>query len=553
MPPDAIPTDSYVGKTNDVNWTAGPHGSNYKTDSFGKLSAKILTPKTDVHQKVVEELTLMIEESQESPTIQIKNLRDKNTKGPVGPITRKARNELAKLNTKYRNKVVDDIDNEVHKELKWKRTARDADFKTKRDSKGRKKEKWTKAPPNEARKKAAINLQKQDIADKVRTFSATQKDAEKVAQLNDLVKKMVADSNYSLEKENFGKEIGSGEFGSVYDSTDGKYVIKTGNIGLEELKTLYAMRDNPNFPTLINARFDTPFGHQSSLKNNPEDKTNLRRRGQYWYPDDQSAPNVDEDDVDEFENKFDRRYPHATGTFAMTKARGQRLADVGRMMKFNNNASLDTAKENFWKVRAALHRNGYSHNDMHDGNIYVDPNTGEVDIIDMGPSRKSVPAAFFAALAGLDDDPTNDDIKDYQLSHIMKDMPKHMRDIARKNIVAVKNYFYNQGWNPENLKGQIRLNDDDINKIIPELGIPDEVDDDELDEHFRNLIDILYDGLDGVPSKKKELESRMSKAFTQRSKERNHLDGVNRIRASKRKPLKKDTKVVPKKNLDYDD
>lgn len=523
---DDIPVDSFVGKTNDMKWTAGPDGSNYTTDSFDKLTAKVLTPKTDVHKRVMEELTLMLE-SDEPASKQIRDLRSKNTKPEAGDKTRAARNALKQLNTVDRNRVVDDADKEVNKTIRQVRTARDYDGNTKRNTEGRKKEVVTKYPPNEANKKKRVSAAKDKIPADVAGLEDAKHDEEKTSQLNALTRRMVSDPNFSLGDDNLGDEIGTGDFGSVYDSKDGKYVIKKGKIGVEELRALYAMRDNPHFPTLINAVFDTPFGHKSAK----------------WRSQDPDDSMVDDE--------FDEKHPHAMGTFAMTKAKGQKLSDVGRMMRFNGDSTLDTAKEKFWKTRAALHRQGYTHNDMHDGNIYVDPDTGEVDIIDMGLSRKSVPAAFFGALAGLDDDPDNDDLGDYQLSSIMKDMPKNMKYIAKENIEALHDYFYQNGWDPGNLRGAIRLSDEEIKERLGEMGISGSGDD--VDEIFRDMIDILYDGLDGVSPKQRDMESRMSKAYNQRSKETNTVNTANKIRAKRGVPPIKARKVVPSKNLDPDD
>jgi serine/threonine protein kinase len=542
MPPDAIPTDSYVGKTNDVNWTAGPHGSNYKTDSFDKLSAKILTPKTDVHQKVVEELTLMIEDR--GVDTRIRDLRSKNTKPDDGTRTKEARKHLKPLNTKERNRVIDDLENHINRPTRVVTKQRDSQGNHKVDSFGHLKVKRTLREPDTAGKEKAERFAKRLIGGPASTIKSKLKDEDKVAELNALAKKLSMDPEYDLSDDNLGQSIGSGSFGEVFDSKDGKMVIKRGEIGVDELKTLYKMRDNPNFPTLVSAIFDTPFKHQSSSHNNPKG-SKLRNATNYWNP-------GDYDDM-----KWDKKFPMAKGTFAMTKANGIPLRDA----LYGASPELkQKLKQNYWKARAALHRQGISHNDMAARNVFADPDTGEVTILDLGLAKKDPRSALFAALGGLVTNPKDiRQFRDYEMVNDFKYDPDYYdeNDPGYKNVERVSQYFVDKGINLDDddvkdaLSGGIRLTDAQIETFSDALGLRGT--EEEVEEQIYELINMIYDGLDGVSPKQKELENRMSRAFTQRTKESNTVDIANHIRASKGKPPIVAPKVVPKKNLDYDD
>ena len=105
-------------------------------------------------------------------------------------------------------------------------------------------------------------------------------------------------------------ELGEGAFGTVHLSKDGN-VIKEGDIGRDELEALFLMKDNPAFPTLINAQFSTPFKHQSSAYNNPMDADDERAdsQGRYFIPGEESD--------------FERKFVTARGTYAMSMAEGE--------------------------------------------------------------------------------------------------------------------------------------------------------------------------------------------------------------------------------------
>ena len=91
-------------------------------------------------------------------------------------------------------------------------------------------------------------------------------------------------------------------------------MIKKGQIGPAELMALHKMRDNPAFPNLINAQFNTPFRDQSYAA--------AMADGRSFDPD--RSRQYDPADVSD----WDQQYPTAEGTFAMSKARGVPLYDA---------------------------------------------------------------------------------------------------------------------------------------------------------------------------------------------------------------------------------
>ena len=124
-------------------------------------------------------------------------------------------------------------------------------------------------------------------------------------------------SDPEYDMDDVWDEIGSGAFGSVFLGADGQSVIKEGEIGLEELAVLRKLRDNPMFPTLLNAELTSPFSHTSSVANNPDNRTSMRRGPgdiAYFDPDDESD--------------FDDRFPTAKGRYAMSLAKGRPFGEV---------------------------------------------------------------------------------------------------------------------------------------------------------------------------------------------------------------------------------
>jgi len=242
---------------------------------------------------------------------------------------------------------------------------------------------------------------KVDMHKKLIKLPAVAKDAEAVKQMNTEARGLVPDPDYKMDQfdddEDGENYMDAGAFGQVFEDRNGN-VIKKGQLGPKELHALYAMRDNPAFPNLINAQFTEPFKHKSSTYNNPMGgRTDERATGveEYWEPGDES--------------EFDKRFPTAEGTYAMTQAKGSPLFNA---IAFMDEDQKDNLMRKFWKARGDLHKAGFSHNDMHGGNIFMDPETGEVNIIDLGLAKENKLSALMEGLGGLD----FEEGQDYQLT-----------------------------------------------------------------------------------------------------------------------------------------
>ena len=368
---------------------------------------------------------------------------------------------------------------------------------------------------------------------------------------------MLQDPNYNMDVDFDDEEnyLDEGAFGSVYLGDDGN-VIKKGMIGPDELKALSAMKDNPRFPTLINAKFDSPFKHQSSEYNNPMGADNERRGGgglrpgeDYWDPDEQSD--------------FDRRFPGAEGTYAMTQAKGSQLFNV---LDNLDEESRDKALRNFWRARGDLHKAGFSHNDMHGGNIFVDDD-GEVNIIDLGLAKDDPRSALMEALGGMDYEQGEDTQLTGEVSG--DELPERLRDTFDTNRSKVEemimdsmpgeaseydDYDDEQDYSPtfersttalqDMLRGGIRMDKLDLEQLGEDLPFLKD------DNNVRELIKTLYDEVG-----QSELADRMSDAYSRRRADSDVIRKANQIRARQgEKPIEvTNPNVVPPENLDFDD
>jgi len=338
-----------------------------------------------------------------------------------------------------------------------------------------------------------------------------------------------------------------GAFGQVFEDKNGN-VVKKGELGPGELKALHAMRDNPAFPDLINAEFDEPFKHKSSVYNNPMNVDNERRGGgglrpgeDYWDPDEQSD--------------FDKKYPTAMGTYAMSQAKGGPLFnEMGSM----DDDMRDKMMRNFWRARGDLHRAGFSHNDMHGGNIFVDPETGEVNIIDLGLAKDNKLSALMEGLGGMDfeqgeDTQLSSEVSGAELSERMQEMSVKNRAKIEQTImdsiegideVDEDRYGEIKQRLDEVMRGGIRMKDEDFDYIKEDF--PHLADDENVDK----LIKMLYEEIGGT-----ELQDRMSDAFTKKQKDSKVIRAANMVRKKQgQDPIKVTNKnVIPPENMDFDD
>ena len=199
---------------------------------------------------------------------------------------------------------------------------------------------------------------------------------------------------------------------------------------------------------------------------------------QYWDPEEQS--------------EFDDKFPTAPGTYAMTRAKGE---PAFNMMGGLDDEQKANAMKSFWKARAALHMKGFSHNDMHGGNIFVDDD-GNSSIIDLGLAKDNPLSALMEGLGGGD----YEQGEDTQLSSLFSgaNLPEDMQSSFLENMESVRemiqdqisvdpddydDYDADQDYSPtmtgktqtmeDMMRGGIRMKKDDLKRIteeIPELG-----------------------------------------------------------------------------------
>ena len=538
--PAEVPGDSFVGRTNFLKWRAGPDGNNMTNVSYGEVKE------------------------------QIRQIREAEEQGDLGltdagyqekSVTNRARQRMRKvvgLGSKPATQRTDKEGRSAVKALaKDHPTVLGKQLASMAKLAGKKKRR-TYDDTADMRRTDKENLEADKEADmwrKVAKLPAVRKDADAVKLMNDEARGLVKDPNYSLDIDD-AEEMGSGAFGSAYRDRNGN-IIKTGGIGPGELAALKAMEKNPRFPTLLNAKFDEPFMHKSSVYNNPMGAENERRGGgglrpgeDYWDPDEQSD--------------FDKKYPTAQGTYAMTAAQGEELGDA---MYDMDEEMQDKVMRNFWRARGDLHKAGFSHNDMHGGNIFADPETGEVSILDLGLAKQDKLSALMEGLGGLD----YEQGEDYQLTPKLSgsELTGRMREFADENrenieqmlldsiegdMTKYDDYDEDSEYSPtyqgltdrigDMMRGNIRMGENELAELRED--IPFLQDEKNLDK----LIKTLYNEIG-----QSELADRMSDAFELRQRDSRLIDTANKIRRSKgQKDIEvTNPNVIPPKNIDFDD
>ena len=546
QPPGQVPEDSFVGRFNNPRWKAGPDGTNFSNISYEKLIGSMMEA-TDQNSLPLKDAGYEEKEPTNRAIQRVRRVMGRDTIHDNDRTDREGRSAVEKLrkdhHTVLGRQIADmmRIANRQPRLINNKGQGTTADVQRRMDASAKRR--------NEDNKDA-------DMWRKVAKLPAVAKDAEAVKRMNEAIKPMLPQPDYDLTLPSDADEdsydfIDGGAFGQVFDRDDGN-VIKHGRIGPKEIAALAAMKDNPAFPTLINAKFDTPFNHQSSYENNPmgDDEVARGENADYWDPDDQS--------------EFDMRFPSAEGTYAMTKAAGGPAFNSGELD--GDTEIADKMRRNFWKARRALHEAGFSHNDMHGGNIFVDDETGDVQIIDLGLANDNPLSALMEALGGSDYEQGGD----YQLSRLMggSGIPGSIRERFDRNRGDVEellqdNYAMDDdayddvdedGYSPtrergitaiqDMLRGDIRMRLEDLNQIKQDIPYLQD------DNNIMQLIKTLYKEVG-----QSELADRMSDAFDERQKDSRLIRTANRIRKSKgEKPIDvKNPNVIPPRNLDFDD
>jgi len=147
------------------------------------------------------------------------------------------------------------------------------------------------------------------------------------------------------------KEIGSGSFGTVRMSPDGKYVVKRGEVSTNEAALIKRLGEADLGPKLIVG--------ETGPKTKREFAVQLH-----------------------------------DGRIAMTVVPGK---PIGRNGEYTEKVGDTTVGNAYWKARADLHRLGIAHNDAHPENVFIDEK-GKGRWVDMGLAQASPKAALSEAL-----------------------------------------------------------------------------------------------------------------------------------------------------------
>ena len=526
--PGKVPEDSFVGRTNFLKWRAGPDGDNMNTVSLGMVKEQISQIREEEENSGPPGAQTLMRQAmgaQKRPA----------TDAPFGKTIKDARGAVDQMK-KGGHDVA--LGNQIASMMRIQNRQAAPDPL------------GTNIKPPSPTDIHNVEADKQvQMHKKLVKLPAVAKDAEAVKMMNEEVRGLVQDPNYKMDQfdddEDGENYMDEGAFGQVFEDRNGN-VIKKGQLGPKELHALHAMKDNPAFPNLINAQFDEPFKHKSSVYNNPMNVDN-ERRGQgeedYWNPDDQS--------------EWDKQFPTASGTYAMSQAKGSPLYNALGM----DEETKDKMMRNFWRARGDLHKAGFSHNDMHGGNVFVDEETGEVQIIDLGLAKDNKLSALMEGLGGLDFEEGQDyqltgDLSGSKFSERMQEMSVKNREKIEQTIMdsfdlddmddeeAEDAYIQGAESLREMMTGDIRMREDDFDRIKEQ--IPYLAD----DKNVEKLIKMLYEEIGGT-----ELQDRMSDAFTKKQKDSKVIRAANLVRKRQgQDPIKVTNKnVIPPENMDFDD
>jgi len=485
QPPGEVADDAFVGKTNYYQWTAGPDGTNFKNVSFDELVKLAQSGQKNQGQ---EDSPLAQDDMPIAEENDVQKIA--GNKKPSRPTLQKAQSALNKMPGPQRIKqlqsMLDLQDNSL----------------------------YGTQSKNDLTKK------------KMTALPYLARDSSMVNEMNHAVQPLVKDPNFPMD---LGEELGEGSFGQVAQSPhDPNVVVKMGEIGMNELTSLYRMRGNKGFPNLINAKFSGPW-----------------------------------DGEDEFDAA-------ATGTFAMSKVPGQELSswspmDTDYEPGEDGETNMDRIARKIWQLRGQMHRAGLAHNDLHGGNIFIDDDQN-VSFVDMGMSNNDPLAALHEALGGIGlqdyDIPAGmPGAGDYQLAKEArwKSLPAGLADKLSESAEEIRGMILDnleppEGEDDENdpiynvvenfMNGGVRLRKDNLESLremIPYLGNK---------KNVMKLIEVLYRGVGGT-----DTENRMSNAFDKRQADSKIIRLANALR-KKRGESKigiKNKNVVPPKNLDFDD
>jgi tRNA A-37 threonylcarbamoyl transferase component Bud32 len=260
-------------------------------------------------------------------------------------------------------------------------------------------------------------------------------------------------------KQPGSKQLGEGIAGGASLTPDRQSVIKDGEIYKNEVDALHKLKDNPNMPNIHNVDFDEEFFESSSGKQ----KT--------------------------------------SGRMAMSLAKGQEVGKIQDEMTDDQKKVM--AKKN-WELRADMHRSGVSHGDMHEENVFYDPETESASFIDFGMGFDSPITALAEAYKGISPGElselfpgTTADISftghsplPDEFAKIFKSNEKNLLKQMKKDGIKSHGRLLKSLLDaPSNYK--IKDNDEDMALLAEKFG---------GDEAVMKYINMLYDGIGGQSS-----------------------------------------------------
>ena len=279
----------------------------------------------------------------------------------------------------------------------------------------------------------------------------------KVNQINTSLKELVQDPNYDMSQK--GDELGSGMFGSVYDSKDGNNVIKEGKISPKELSILAKLKDVGAFPNLINAEVTSPFESADEIFGSGTDSENEEMGDGMAY--------------------FNQM-PFADGKMVMSKLSGVPFDDAEYDMDEDQKQQF---VQKLWAARKAMHQLGISHNDMHGQNFFVGED-GNPGILDLGLANDDPLSALMEGLGGVSG-------QDYQLDPNAR--------LGKGPLGSLMGGDFN--FVPEALKSKVQGNVGKVRDMLSEMGMDawagDDDDDEGMDQYAQEQAGFIEDMLPG--------------------------------------------------------
>ena len=279
----------------------------------------------------------------------------------------------------------------------------------------------------------------------------------KVNQINASLKELVQDPNYDMSQK--GEELGSGMFGSVYDSKDGNNVIKEGKISPKELSILAKLKDVGAFPNLINAEVTSPFQSADEIFGSGTDSENEEMGDGMAY--------------------FNQM-PFADGKMVMSKLSGVPFGDAEYDMDEDQKQQF---VQKLWAARKAMHQLGISHNDMHGQNFFVGED-GNPGILDLGLANDDPLSALMEGLGGVSG-------QDYQLDPSAR--------LGKGPLGSLMGGDFN--FVPEALKSKVQGNVGKVRDMLSEMGMDawagDDDDDEGMEQYAQEQAGFIEDMLPG--------------------------------------------------------